>query len=220
MNITISNTIKEKYPDMQLACLTYDCKVGTYHAGTWGEIEDRVIPELLKTMEIMNLTEIENIHYARLGYRALGKDPTRYRISSEAMYRRIKQGKGLYQINTVVDVNNLVSLETGFSVGSYDLEHVQGDVVFKLGEEGDSYKGIGKDDINIEDMPTLSDELGAFGSPTSDSRRAMIGKTASKVLTVIFVFTPNYDMDKLLKEVKITFEKYANAKNVETFCIK
>ena len=60
------------------------------------------------------VNEIPNIKESRAAYKAFGKDPSRYRVSSEALIRRIGQGKGLYEVNTVVDVNNLISIESGF----------------------------------------------------------------------------------------------------------
>lgn len=75
------------------------------------------------------------------------------------------------RINSVVDVNNLVSLETGFSLGSYDLDAVGAATVFRLGREGETYAGIGKGGIDLCRMPLLADGQGPFGSPTSDSAR-------------------------------------------------
>ncbi|NLX99585.1 MAG: hypothetical protein GXY83_25905 [Rhodopirellula sp.] len=72
----------------------------------------------------------------RDAYRALGNDPTRYRGSNEALVRRISQGKELYRVNTVVDINNLVSLQTLHSVGTFDMEHVSPPITFCIGQPG------------------------------------------------------------------------------------
>ncbi|MDD5013458.1 MAG: phenylalanine--tRNA ligase beta subunit-related protein [Candidatus Pacebacteria bacterium] len=125
----------------------------------------------------------------RDAYRAIGKDPTRYRGSQEALVRRILQGKGLYQINTIVDINNLISLETLHSVGSYNVDNLRPPIVFRIGKQGESYKGIGKEIINIEDLPLFADEAGPFGSPTSDSEKAMITLDTKNVMVVIISFT-------------------------------
>ena len=76
---------------------------------------------------------------SRAAYKAFGKDPSRYRVSSEALIRRIGQGKGLYEVNTVVDVNNLISIESGFSVGSYDVSQISEELVFRIGQKGETY---------------------------------------------------------------------------------
>ena len=83
----------------------------------------------------------------------LGKDLSRYRGSAEALLRRVLSGKGMYKINTVVDINNLVSLKTFHPIGSYDLEKIKAPLTFRAGRPGESYKGIGKEVINVEQLP-------------------------------------------------------------------
>ncbi|MDD5944992.1 MAG: phenylalanine--tRNA ligase beta subunit-related protein [Clostridia bacterium] len=217
--ISIDSELKELYPDIKLGCLVYEADVKETNPELWKKIDNEVAPSLIKTMETTPVTEIENIGYSRKAYKALGKDPGRYRVSSEALYRRIKQGKGLYKINTVVDVNNLISLETGFSVGSYDLDCVNGEIVLCHAKENESYKGIGKDTINIASLPVLRDDDGPFGSPTSDSTKAMIGLETKRVITIIYDFSPNADLDGILKKSSEYLAQYAGAKNIETFIV-
>ena len=94
----------------------------------WNYIDNQIVTNIQKTFTLENLTEQINIKTSREAYKILGKEPSRYRVSSEALIRRILQGKGLYKINNVVDTNNLISIETGYSVGSYDLENLQGSI--------------------------------------------------------------------------------------------
>lgn len=122
-----------------LAVIRYTAQVNETNAELWDVIDNTVSPKLISQMETINVTEFKNIASSRAAYKAFGKDPGRYRVSSEALYRRIKQGKGLYKINTVVDTNNLISLETGFSVGSYDIENIDDTITLKTGLEGESY---------------------------------------------------------------------------------
>ena len=109
--------------------------------------------------------------------------------------RRLRQGKELYHINTAVDANNLVSLETGFSLGTYDLARLSGNIVLRAGREGEAYAGIGKDELDLCRMPLLADDQGAFGCPCSDSQRAMIVENMAEntaprqMLTVIYGFS-------------------------------
>ena len=66
-----------------------------------------------------------------MAYKAFGRNPGRYRVSSEALLRRVRRLDPLYRINTVVDVNNLISIQSGLSVGSYDIEQIKGDVLLR-----------------------------------------------------------------------------------------
>ena len=134
------------------------------------------------------VAELPAVAAGRAAYRILGKDPTRYRLASEALLRRAAQGKGkgLASVNNVVDLNNLVSLHTGLPVGSAGVEALQPPLVFRVGTEGECYEGIGRGEINLRALPLLADREGPFGSPTSDSRRAMISEDTRTVLLVIY----------------------------------
>ena len=136
---------------------------------------DKLIAELEERYSDLPLVA-QNVHIAatRTAYKALGKDPSKYRNSAEAMLRRIAKKNGLYRVNNAVDVNNMISIESGYSLGSYDLAAVRGQIVWKRSPDGEKYQGIGKDVLNIEHLPALYDDLGIFGNPTSDSRRTMI----------------------------------------------
>ena len=141
-------------------------------------------------------------------------------MSSEALIRRIGQGKGLYEVNTVVDVNNLISIESGFSVGSYDTARMGEDLVFRIGEAGETYKGIGKEEIKIDALPVLADEQGAIGSSTSDSERAMITEDAQEVLTLIYSFSDNQDLEKALESGRRYLEQYAKTSGIQSWIVE
>ena len=126
----------------------------------------------------------------RAAYKALGKDPARYRPAAEALLRRVAQGKGLFRVNNVVEVNNLLSLETGFSIGAYDLAALTPPVVFRRGRAGEVYAGIGRGPLNLDGLPVFADASGPFGSPTSDSARSMVGDATDRVLMVVIGFAP------------------------------
>src|SRR5256886_14926418 len=121
----------------------------------------------------------------RAGFRSLGKDPARYRGSAEALLRRLIAGKGMPRINNVVDVINLVSVESRLPIGLYDLAHVEGAIEFRAGRAGETYKGIGKYDLNLEGLPIFCDAAGPHGSPTSDSERTMVTTATKHILGII-----------------------------------
>lgn len=220
MEIKIDSSIKEKVPYAKLQCILYTTLVKEKNENLWKKFEGEIFPALIESFSKNSFNDIKNLDYSKKAYKKLGKDPGRYRVSSEALYRRIKQGKGIYQINTVVDANNLISLETGFSVGSYDIDKIEGDILWRVGKEGESYKGIGKENLNIENLPLLSDKKGAFGSPTSDSERAMITLESKNILTVIYDFSEEDKSEELLKTAEKYLKEYAEAEIKERFTIK
>jgi DNA/RNA-binding domain of Phe-tRNA-synthetase-like protein len=185
---SISSQLARAVPNLALGCISANVSVTKDDKDLWRDTNAHLVylTSAIKPEQINTLPQIASMRDA---YKALGKDPSRYRGSAEALLRRVLAGKGLYQINNIVDVNNLVSLESLNPVGSYDLEKVSGPVELRAGIAGETYKGIGKDEINIENLPVFADSQGPFGSPTSDSERAMVQLETRKVLMVVFSFT-------------------------------
>jgi DNA/RNA-binding domain of Phe-tRNA-synthetase-like protein len=122
----------------------------------------------------------------RTMYKQVGLDPTKTRPSSEALLRRVKRGDELPRVNSLVDVINWCSVETQLPFGLYDLDHVRGPVVLRLGRAEEAYAGIRKDTVNVGGRMTLADDLGPFGNPTSDSARTMVTPATTRALVVIF----------------------------------
>jgi DNA/RNA-binding domain of Phe-tRNA-synthetase-like protein len=123
---------------------------------------------------------------ARKLYHALGIDPSKTRPSSEALLRRILQGKGLYRVNAVVDAANFASLSLLLPVGLYDTSKIHPPVTLRFGRAGEGYEGIRKDRVNLDGRPVLVDEQGPFGNPTSDSLRTCVTETTRSVWFVLF----------------------------------
>lgn len=126
------------------------------------------------------------ISAVRAAFKATGKDPSRYRPSSEALTRRVLAGKGLYKVNNVVDTGNLVSLMTGVPVGCYDAAWIKGNLTLRPGTPGETYDGIGRGGINLEGLPVLTDDDGPFGSPFSDSSHTAVTERTHDLIFVIF----------------------------------
>ncbi len=162
------------------------------------------------------IPQIPAIAAARRAFKALGKDPSRYRVSSEALIRRLDQGKVLHYVNTVVDTNNLVSLHTGMSAGSYRIDALSPPLVFRKAVAGESYQAIGRGPLNLEDLPVLADAQGPFGSPASDSERTMITLDARHVLMVIYGFGEAKGLARAVDFAADCLTSYCKAEAVET----
>src|SRR6201998_1520894 len=184
MNVTIDPKLKAKCPRTALACMTALVEAGASPAALLQEMKTRE-NEIQKLPFPRGVLESVQVETTRKAYKALGKDPARYRGSAEALLRRMITGKGLPQINAVVDVINLVSVESRLPIGLYDLAHVRGDVVFRAGRPGETYKGIGKYDLNLESLPLFADAEGPHGSATSDSERTMVTLETKEVLAIL-----------------------------------
>jgi DNA/RNA-binding domain of Phe-tRNA-synthetase-like protein len=211
--VSIDVELKAKCLRVALACVTADVL-----AGPTPEALDRELcsceGKILKLAEPKAVLESPAILATRAAYKALGKDPARYRGSAEALLRRVIAGKGLPRINNVVDVINFVSVESLLPVGLYHLAHVQGDIVFRAGRAGETYKGIGKYDLNLEGLPVFSDALGPHGSPTSDSERTMVTEATKQVIAIIISFGGAEKLPRWAQDTGELLQKHASGKNI------
>src|SRR6266702_6061491 len=209
MNVTIDAKLKAKCPRTALACVTARVQVCPSPVELLAEMNQREleIQELPFPRGVLESPQVETV---RKAYKSLGKDPARYRGSAEALLRRIVAGKGFPQINAVVDVINLVSVESRLPIGLYDLAHVTGDIVFRAGRAGETYKGIGKYDLNLEGLPIFCDAAEPHGSPTSDSERTMVTTATKHVLGIIISFGGADILDRWTQRMGELMTRYAD----------
>jgi len=215
VNVGIDEGLKKKCARVALGCVTAEVEAGETPAGLDGELKLRE-EEILRLPEPRAVLEAKQVLATRAAYKALGKDPARYRGSAEALLRRVIAGKGLPRINAVVDVINLVSVESRMPVGLYDLEHVQGEIVFRAGRAGETYKGIGKYDLNLEGLPLFADALGPHGSATSDSERTMVTAATKRIVALIASFGGGADLERWMQRMCELLELYAAGTNCES----
>ncbi len=150
---------------------------------------------------IDKIKERAAIAATRRAYKALGKDPNRYRPAAEQLCRRVCSGQELYRINPLVDLGNLISMRTGFSIGVFDYEAVGEKITLRRGTKEDAFEGIGRGTLNIEGLPTYTDEKGPFATPTSDHERTKVGDETQRALIFINDFgaetDPENECDRL-----------------------
>ena len=185
MNIVVSQEIENVCPEFVGACIDAIVVNTPYSEALWNEIEvfcDRFREEL--TTE--SLKEVTSIAATRRVYKACGKEPSRYRPASEALIRRVLQGKALYRLNTLVDLVNLASIAYGYSIGGFDADKFVGDTLtLGIGREGEPYEGIGRGMLNIQGLPVYRDAVGGVGTPTSDNERTKITDNTCHLVVLI-----------------------------------
>lgn len=218
-DIIISQAIKEILPDLTLGCIECDVVISEVNSELWREIEE-ICGEIGHSGELAEVGDQPAIKASRIAYRRCGKDPARYRLSSEALMRRVVKGHQLYRINNVVDLLNLVSLKTGFSIGGYDAEKISGSVIFDIGAKDEPYEAIGRGGLNIEFLPVFRDSISPFGSPTSDSVRTSVTGDTKRFLMIIIGFSGEICTAETLEMSVSLLKKYAIADNIETILIR
>ncbi|MBQ9666262.1 MAG: hypothetical protein IJV33_07310 [Bacteroidaceae bacterium] len=185
MKVIVSKEIEAVCPGFVGACLSADVENSNYSQGLWDEIGE-LSEQYRRTLTTESVKEMSGIAATRKVYRACGKDPSRYRPASEALIRRVLQGKALYQIDTLVDLINLASMAYGYSIGGFDGSKFVGDTLtLGIGKAGEPYEGIGRGMLNIEGLPVYRDEQGGVGTPTSDNERTKIGIDTRRLVVLI-----------------------------------
>ncbi len=212
VGISIEKRIKELVPKVQLLCVEVDVTVGKSSEKFWDVEVEKRLSEIRQTFKMADIATIPPNHETREAYKLCGKDPTRYRPSSEALLRRVISGKGLYHVNNVVDALNLISVVSGYSIGGFDMEKIKGKIRLDIGDTS-GYDAIGRGELNIENMPALRDDLGFFGTPTSDSTRTMVRDSTTKFLMVFYDFLGDEVIDDTIELTADLLIKYAKSPN-------
>jgi DNA/RNA-binding domain of Phe-tRNA-synthetase-like protein/ureidoglycolate hydrolase len=185
MAMTIAEGLRGK---LVLGCLAFDgLRVGDGDEALREEGERLAIALRAQWGAETAPAEIPALRPVRELYRALGIDPTKTRPASEALLRRVLQGKPLYRVNALVDALNLCSLTTLVPFGVYDRARVAAPVVLRWGAAGETYEGIGRGRIAVEGRPVLADRDGPFGNPTADALRTSVGHGTTKALAVLYL---------------------------------
>lgn len=215
MNITISDEIKQACPQFVGVAVHAAVKNTAFDEGLWQEIHE-FTRELKATTTIADINKFPTIKATREAYKRCGKDPGRYRPSAEALRRRLMRDIDLYQIDTLVDLINLVSLRTGYSIGGFDADKIEGDtLVLGIGKADEEFEGIGRGLLNIEGLPIYRDTVGGIGTPTSDNERTKMELGTTHILALINGYSGREGLQEAAEMTRDLLIKYAAAENVE-----
>ena len=185
VEIIVEDKIETVCPSFVGACVEADVENSAYSEELWKLIDDQC-EKFRQTLTTDTVKDISAIAATRRVYKACGKDPSRYRPSSEALIRRVLQGKQLYQIDTLVDLINLASITYGYSIGGFDAGKFSGDTLsLGVGREGEPYEGIGRGMLNIAGLPVYRDAIGGVGTPTSDNERTKMGLATRRLVALV-----------------------------------
>ncbi|MQP10562.1 hypothetical protein F7D20_00975 [Prevotella copri] len=221
MKIIVSEEIETVCPKFVGACVEANVQNSSYCQELWDEI-NALGEKYRDTLTTESLKEMSGIAATRKVYRACGKDPSRYRPASEALIRRMLQGKQLYQRDTLVDLVNLASIAFGYSIGGFDADKFEGDrLTLGVGKAGEPYEGIGRGNINIEGLPVYRDSLGGVGTPTSDNERTKMMSDTSHLVVLINGYDGNEQQVRANAEyIQSLLKKYCKSDGGSYFIYK
>ena len=207
MKINIDSNLLDKLPEFSIVGYLMDVE------NNKTEIVLNMLNNLTSDISIEEVTSHPKIKETRDGYKKLGKDPSHTRPACEALLRRVIKGNQLYSLGDLIDLGNILSVETKRSVCVVDADKIQGDVTIRIGINGEYVEAINRGLINAFNLPVYVDNQGIFGSPTSDTIRTSVSESTKRILVMIICFSDSekYNDEQRLLDLYIN---YANAKNL------
>lgn len=219
MDIQFTDEIKHACPGLQV--LGVEAVIANAPSG---EAIDALITSVEQDLSMMAVADIKlrpGIAATREAYKKLGKDPNRYRPAAEQLCRRIVRGLGLYRVNAAVDVINVLSLRSGYSIGGFDMDKIEGDTItLGVGRAGEPYEGIGRGELNIECLPVFRDSAGGIGTPTSDNERTKLSLDTTRLLMTINMYGPEMSVDDTKALTTALLKDYLGACEINFYIAK
>ncbi|MFQ5883718.1 MAG: B3/4 domain-containing protein [Thermoplasmata archaeon] len=214
MRIRIEASLRRKYDELAVhEASVRDLKIGREDPKLEA-FKKELVAKIENTYELESLKDVETIRTYRDFFWRLGIDPTKIRPASEALIRRILQGKPIPKINTAVDAYNLVSIETHIAIGAFDERMLEGSLTMRWAEEGEEFLGIGmKEPMTLKGREiVVSDEEKLIAIyPYRDADGSKV-TTDTKEIYVLSCGVPGIEMEELRKASSMTKEYF------ERFC--
>ena len=218
--INLSDRIKHAAPNLSILQIEATVSNNPTSDSLWSRIE-AASQQLREKYQLSELNKRPSIQATRKAYKTLGKDPNRYRPSAEALSRRIINGKGIYRLTTLIDIINLISIQTGYSIGGFDAEKIEGNkLTLEVGNKEDIFNAIGRGPLNIEGLPVYRDEIGGIGTPTSDEERTKLTDDTTKLLLLVNIYEEEMNPTEVESSVKELLAVYADLKKYSSKIIK
>lgn len=213
MDIKISDPVRSALPSLKV--LKVEANITNRPTGADVEQLLRQVETEVAEMPLDSIKSRPGIAATRLAYKTLGKEPNRYRPAAEALCRRIVRGLGLYRVNAAVDIINVLSIKTGYSIGGFDMDKIDGDrLTLGVGEAGEPYTGIGRGQLNIEHLPVFRDNTGGVGTPTSDNERTCLELTTRRLLLTINMYGEEMPVEETCRLTTSLLETYLDATDI------
>ncbi|MGQ4891278.1 MAG: B3/B4 domain-containing protein [Candidatus Njordarchaeia archaeon] len=148
---------------------------------------ERLEREIPERWTVEKLLQNEIIRAYRDFFWSIGIDPTKERPSSEALIRRILNGKRIPRINCAVDAMNAASIETLITFGLLDLDEVKTPLVLRESKIGEKMVIIGGKEITIpKGFPIIEDSNGVIVSSTI-YRDGEVAKITEKTRNLLLI---------------------------------
>jgi DNA/RNA-binding domain of Phe-tRNA-synthetase-like protein len=212
--ISIDRRLATKYQDLHVLAI----KVSNVAVErTSAELEAKkaeLAAQIRQDYDIQTLKDDERIRSYRDFFWRLGLDPTKIRPASEALIRRVLQGRDIPTINTAVDAYNLASMKHNVAIGSFDLDNFEGPLEIRWSSLGEEFLGIGMEEPKVlggsEIVISDGDKLVAI-YPYRDADSTKV-TTGTRTIFSLMCGVPGIGMSVLKEAASTTLE------NITRYC--
>lgn len=215
MKILFDEQIRRAAPGFKVIVITADVTNPPTPDSLWQLIEQEG-EEVRRRWQMPDINKRPAIAATRTAYKALGKEPNRYRPSAEALCRRMVKGMELYRLTALVDLINLLSVRSGYSIGGFDADKIEGDsLTLGVGRAGEDFEAIGRGQLNIEGLPVYRDARGGVGTLTSDNDRTKLTPDTRRLLMTINLYGIEMPEQQTVELACGLLREYAGATNIK-----
>lgn len=200
MRAKLHSEMLEVVPDLKIGLIHYTkISVGDSPQMLKGRLQ-LFQEQLFFEIEEHGLEHFPNLTSWKSLFKKTGTNPSRYRPSAEALYRRIAKQNYVLPIHSGVDSNTFFSLYYSIPLGLYDAERITDDIYFSIGTDETQYAALNGRDTTLSGMIHSSDARGPFGSPYVDSERTAVTRETKNALQIVY-FAPTIPYEEAEKQL-------------------
>lgn len=187
MHIQLDSQVPELIPDLKIGLIHYTkISVGDSPQMLKGRLQ-LFQEQLYFELEEKGLAHFPNLESWRSIFKKTGANPSRYRPSAEALYRRVAKQNYFSPTQSAVDSNTFFSLYYSIPLGLYDRDTLGNDIHFTIGTSSTSYDALNGRETSLDGILHSADETGPFGSPYVDSTRSAVTTETTNAVHVVYL---------------------------------
>jgi len=216
MKIIISDKIIEKYPELEIGVVICNNLNNSKSNKEIKKLMRDIEKETRKEINPEEVIEIPIIIKWREIYKEFGYKPSKYRNSVEALLKRVLGGNEIYEINSLVDIYNYISVKYIMTVGGEDIDKIEGNLILDFAKGDEEFIALGSDenDSPKEGEVVYKDHKGVICRRWNwrEANRTKLTEETKNTIIVIENLIPE-DKRKhknALEELKLLIEKYCN----------
>ena len=184
----IDAPVHDTFPDLNILTISIENVAVTPKSNSLEEFKKEFISEIKSSYTLETLKDVPELRLYRDFFWKIGIDPTKVRPASEALIRRVVQGKPLPTINTLVDSYNLASMESRIPLAAFDSDKISLNLLLRFAEKNEQFTGIGmKSPVLLEGNELViesGDDIIAL-YPHRDADKSKVTLSTHAVLIVV-----------------------------------